>query len=82
MDEELKKDLSELSYKIVDAWIEWFKRDDGAVFVKYENGIKERLFTVKTRNKIDIKALIGMSKIEGIFTMDKLVHTLNPDMWY
>ena len=46
MDEELKKELGELSCKIVDAWIEWIKRDDGAVFVKYENGIKERLYTV------------------------------------
>lgn len=82
MDEELKKELSELNYIIVDAWIEWFKRDDGAVFVKYENGIKERLFTVKTRNKIDAKTLIGMSKIKAIFTIDKLVHTWNPDMWY
>ena len=82
MDEELKKELGELSCKIVDAWIEWIKRDDGAVFVKYENGIKERLYTVKTRNKIDAKTLIGMSKIEAIFTMDKLVHTWNPDMWY
>lgn len=82
MDKELKKELSELSYKIIDAWVSWFKRDNGAVFVRYENGKEERLTTFETRNKLDTKQLIGMSKIEALFTIDKLVHTWNPDLWY
>lgn len=81
MDEELKKELGELSYKIIDAWVQWFAKDNGAVFVKYENGKKQRLTTFETRNKVDAKQLIGMSKIEALFTMDKLVHTWNPDLW-
>lgn len=82
MDDKLKKELDELSYKIVDAWVQWFKRDNGAVFVRYENGQKERLFTFETRNKVEATTLIGMSKIEAIFAMDKLIHTWNPDLWY
>lgn len=81
MDEELKKELEELSYKIIDAWIKWFEKDSGAVFVKYENEKKERLTTFTTRNRVDTKTLIGMSKIEALFTMDKLVHTWNPELW-
>lgn len=81
MDKELKKELGELSYRIIDAWVNWFKRDNGVVFVRYENGKEERLTTFEIRNKVDAKQLIGMSKIEAIFAMDKLVHTWNPDLW-
>lgn len=81
MDKELKKELGELSYRIIDAWVSWFKRDNGVVFVWYENGKEERLTTFEIRNKVDAKQLIGMSKIEAIFAMDKLVHTWNPDLW-
>lgn len=81
MDEELQKELAELNYEIVDAWIKWSKRYSGIVFVKYANGKKERLVTFETRNRIDPNTLIGMSKIEAIYAMDKLLHTWNPDLW-
>lgn len=79
-----EREWNELSYKIMDAWIQWIKPGDGVLYVRFEQepNNKRRLTTFETRNRVDPKCFIGMTMIEAIFQADKINHTWNPDLWY